>query len=124
MASSMEPSAVGKSWYGARLGWLLPAGVQKTGGLVGQNRHAHIEQGHVDQLPLARAVAHFKSRQDGAAGVDTGEQVGQCHAHPLRPAARRAVGAASDAHHAAHGLDHQVVTGALGIGPGLTKAGD
>ena len=75
-------------------------------------------------LAHAGAVAYLHRGQDGAAGIDTCEQVGQRHAHALRAAAGRALGFAGDAHHAAHGLDHQVVTGALGVGPGLAEAGN
>jgi hypothetical protein len=40
------------------------------------------------------------------------------------PAALLAVGAAGDAHQAAHALDQEVVAGARGIGPVLAEAGD
>ena len=100
------------------------AGVQKAGRLVGQDGHAHIQQRHVDVLALAGAVPHLDGGQNGAAGVHAGEQVGQRHAHPQRAAAGRLVGTPGDAHHAAHGLDHQVVAGARGVGTVLSKAGD
>ena len=74
--------------------------------------------------PCAGAVAHFQRGQDGGCGVDAGEHIGQRHAHALRAAAGHAVGLAGDAHHAAHGLNHQVVAGALGIRAVLAEAGD
>jgi hypothetical protein len=54
--------------------------------------------------------------QDGVAGVQAGEQVDHRHAHALRAAAGLAVGAAGDAHQAGHGLHHEVVARALGVG--------
>jgi hypothetical protein len=69
-------------------------------------------------------VARLNGRQNGGGGVDAGEQVGQCYAHALWPATGHTVGATGDAHHAAHGLNHQVVAGALGVRSVLAKAGD
>ena len=100
------------------------ASIEKARGLVGQNRHADIEQGHVDVLAHAGTVAHFECGEDGRGRINAGEQVGERHAHALRTAAGDGVRAAGDAHHATHGLDHQVVAGALGVGPILAKAGD
>ena len=97
---------------------------KKAARLVRQNRHADVEQCHVDMLPCARAVAHFQRGEDGGCGVDAGEHIRQRHTHPLRAAARHAVGLAGDAHHAAHGLNHQVVTGAFGIRAVLPETGD
>ena len=100
------------------------AGVQKSRRLVSQYRHAHVEQTHIDMLTLAGAVAHLDGRQNRTTGVNAGKQIRQGHAHALRAAAGCAFGFAGDAHHAAHGLDHQIVTSALGVGPGLAEAGD
>ena len=100
------------------------AGVQEAGRLVGEDGHTHVEQSHVDVLAHSRLVAHVESGEDGGGRVHTREQVGQRHTHPQRAAAGFAVGPAGDAHHAAHGLDHQVVPGAFGIRPVLAEAGD
>jgi hypothetical protein len=62
--------------------------------------------------------------EDGVAGVEAGEDVGQRHADLLRAGALLAVGAAGDAHQAAHALDQEVVAGARGIGAVLAEAGD
>ena len=98
-------------------------GVQKARRLVGQNGHAHIEQTHINMLALPGAMAHLNGRQDGAKCIDASEHIGKRHAHALRCAAGRALGFAGDTHHAAHGLDHQVVTGALGVRAGLAETG-
>jgi hypothetical protein len=83
---------------------------------------------HVDVLALARAgggvVAHMQRRQNGVAGVHAGKEVDHRHAHAQRAAAGLGVGAAGDAHHAGHGLHHEVVARALGIGAVLPEAGD
>ncbi len=100
------------------------AGVQKPRRLVGQHRHAHIQQRHVDVLAFAGAMPHLDGRQNGAAGVDAGEHVDQRHPHAHRAAAGLAVRVPGDAHHAAHGLDHEVVTGTLGVGAVLAETGD
>ena len=66
---------------------MLFRSVEKAGRLVGQNRHAHIQQRHVDVLAFAGAVAHFHRREDGAGGIDTGKHIGNGHARALRAAA-------------------------------------
>ena len=101
---------------------------QKACGLVGQHGHAHVQQGHVDVLALACAVggvvAHVQRGQDGVACVQAGEQVDDGHTHAHGAAAGGVVCMAGDAHQARHGLHHQVVACALGIGAVLAKAGD
>src|SRR5712691_10065114 len=62
-------------------------------------------------------------RADGDRGVHPGDDVGDRYAGALRTAARRAVGLAGDAHHAAHALDHEVVARPLAPGAGLAEPG-
>jgi hypothetical protein len=50
--------------------------------------------------------------EHGVAGIQAGQDVGQRHADLLRAGAVLAVGAAGDAHQAAHALDQEVVAGA------------
>src|SRR5258708_13586250 len=71
--------------------------------------------------PALRAVR--ERRADGDRGVHAGDDVGDRHAGALRPAARRIVGLAGHAHHAAHALDHEVVAWALAVGAGLPETG-
>src|SRR5581483_3149873 len=70
------------------------------------------------------ALAVHERRADGDRRVHAGDDVGDRHAGALRAAARRAVGLAGDAHHAAHALDHEVVARAFAIRPGVAEAGD
>jgi hypothetical protein len=62
--------------------------------------------------------------QDGVAGIQAGQDVGQRDADLLRPGAFLALGAAGDAHQAAHALDQEIVAGARGVGAVLAEAGD
>ena len=48
-------------------------------------------------LAFARAVAHFNSSQDGAAGVDASEYVGQRNAYPQRSTTGDLIGPSGDA---------------------------
>src|SRR5919197_3959471 len=75
-------------------------------------------------LALARALAVREGRANRDRGVHAGDDVGDRHAGALRAAARRVIGLAGDAHHAAHALDHEVVTGALAIRTGMAKPGN
>ncbi|MNZ90042.1 hypothetical protein D3C78_1089920 [compost metagenome] len=101
-----------------------PAAGHEARSLVGQHGHAHVQQCHVDVLALARAVAGIQRRQHGVAGVHAGEYIDHGHTGSQRAAAGFTVGMAGDAHQAAHGLDHEVVARALGIGAVLAEAGD
>ncbi|KAF5299039.1 hypothetical protein FQA39_LY19195 [Lamprigera yunnana] len=98
--------------------------VEVAHGLVGQHGHAYVEQGHVDVLAFAAAVARIQRGQDGAAREDAGEHISHRYAHFQRAAARFTVGVAGDAHQAAHGLHHQVVARTRRVGAGLAEAGD
>ena len=100
------------------------AAVQVVHALVGQARHAHVQQRQVDVLAAAGVLARLQRGQDGGAGVQPGEDVGERHAHLHRAAAVLAVGAAGDAHQPAHALDQEVVAGAVRIRPALPEAGD
>ena len=99
-------------------------GVEERGRLIGEHRHAHIQQGHVDMLPFPGPLGSTQRGQDGGAGVDTGEQVGDGNAHAQRPCPGGTIRATGDAHQAAHGLDQQVVASAAGVRPVLTEPGD
>ena len=113
----------GQAGVGVALALRHGAGVEVADGLVRQQGHAHIQQRHVDVLATAGAVAHLQRCQYRAAGKHARAQVGDGHAHAHGAAAGCAIGIASDAHHAAHGLDHQVIAGAWRVRAGLAKAG-
>jgi len=63
-------------------------------------------------------------RQHGNRRVHAGHQVGQAHAGLLRAAAGQFVALAGHRHQAAHALDQEVVTRAVGVGTVLAEAGD
>src|SRR5947207_5861532 len=83
-----------------------------------------VEQGEVDVLPDAGALAVRDGRRDGEARVHPGEDVGNGDADLLRTASRFAVALAGDAHQASHSLEDKVVAGAVRAGAGLAEAGD
>ena len=97
---------------------------QVVGGLVGESGYLDVEQGGVDMLAQAGAVAFLQRGQDADGGVQAGEDVGQRHAHLLRAGAGFVIGHAGDAHQPAHGLDQEVVAGARGVGAALAEASD
>src|SRR5882757_4069382 len=72
--------------------------------------------------PALRAVRKCGADRDRS--IHSGDDIGDRHTRSLRPAARRIVRFAGDAHHAAHALDHEVVAGALAIRAGLAEACD
>ncbi len=92
--------------------------------LVGQGRHLHIQQGHVDMLAFSGSGTRIQRRQNGGCGVQTGENIHHGHTHFLGPAPWHGVGFTRDAHQTTHGLDQGVVTRTLGVGAGLTKPGN
>src|SRR5581483_5815356 len=69
------------------------------------------------------ALAVHERRADGDRRVHAGDDVGDRHAGALRTAARRSVGLAGDAHHAAHALDHEIVARPLAVRAGLAETG-
>ena len=104
------------------------AGNQVVQRLVGQAGDLHVEQRQVDVLALAAAqtvaVAVGEGGEDGVAGVEAGQDVGQRDADLLRPGARLAFGHAGQAHQPAHALDQEVVAGARRVRAVLAEAGD
>src|SRR5207237_6951676 len=82
------------------------------------------EEGEVEMLALARALAVCERGADGDRRVHAGDDVGDRHARTLRAATRRAVRLAGHAHHAAHALDHEVVARPLAIRAGMAETGD
>src|SRR5258706_2506575 len=83
-----------------------------------------IEQGEVDVLSGAGALAVRDGRGDGQARVHPGEDVGDRDADLLRTAAGLAVALTGDAHEAAHALEDEVVAGAVRARAGLAEPGD
>ena len=63
-------------------------------------------------------------RQDRHRRIQPGQDIRQRHADLHRPCTFITLGATGQAHQAAQSLDHEVIARALGVGPGLTKAGD
>ena len=96
---------------------------QVVGAQVGQHGHLGVEQCHVDLLAFAGFLGMTQRRQNTHRGVHAGHQVGHGHADFLRPTAQ-VVALAGDAHQSAHALNGVVVTGTVGIRPGLTETGD
>lgn len=80
------------------------------GGLVGERREERGEQGDLDALALAGALAVPEGGEDPEARVEAGDDVDEGDAR-LRP---RALRLARHAHEAAHGLHEQVVAGQPG----------
>jgi hypothetical protein len=69
--------------------------------------------------PLPVRVAAEQRRQHGLGGVHAGHQVHHGHAK----LERRLFGLTVEGHQPGLGLDHQVVAGALGLGPRAVVAG-
>ena len=79
-----------------------------------------LQQGHVDLLALAGLDPLVQGADDADGGVQARQHVAQRDARP----GGGIVGPAGDGHGARHGLGHQVIAGAGGIGAGLAEAGD
>jgi hypothetical protein len=125
MARIMSPSAVGKSWYGTMLGWPRRlARNEIVHRLVGEAGHLHVEQREVDVLAFTGLLPMRQCGEYRVAGIQAGQDVGQRDADFLRSGAVLVLGAAGDAHQAAHALDQEVIAGAGGIRPVLAEAGD
>ncbi len=88
------------------------------------HRHGGIEKSEVDVLARARALTMLERRQDSHRRIHAGHQVGDRHARLLRAAARQVVAFPGDAHESAHALDDEIVPGAIGVRPVLSKSGD
>ena len=98
------------------------AGCQIVLALIGQVSHGRVEQCDIDPLALAGDGAIRQCGANRNRRVHAGGQIDDRHAAALRAAAGHIVGFAGDAHHAAHALRHEIVTGAVFIGPGLAEA--
>lgn len=87
---------------------------------VGERGCLTIAQGHVEVLALAALAPAEESGHDAVAGVQAGCEIRDGDAD----LDRRAVASTGNVHEAKLGLDHDVVTGAAGVGTGLAVAGD
>ena len=96
------------------------AGADVAGSVVAHGGDLAVQQGGVNQLPLAGFIAVVEGGYDGTEGQHTGEQVNEGKAHPLGGA----VGFAGEVHQAAIRLDDEVVAGLAGHRPGASVAGD
>src|SRR5437899_298386 len=83
-----------------------------------------VEQGEVDVLPDAGALAVRDGRRDCEARVHPGADVGDGDPHFRRTAPRLAVALAGDAHQPAHALEDEVVARTVRAGAGLAEPGD
>ena len=92
--------------------------------LVGQHGYMAIEQGHIDMLPQAAAIALVQRPQNGHCGIHAGEQIGNRHAGFLRSAPRQVIAFTRNAHETAQALNHEVVAGQRRHRAGLTKTGN
>ncbi len=97
-------------------------------GLVHEAGEGRFEDRHVDPLPApggrtARPVAAKERAEDADRAEQPGQDVRDRHADLARMAAV-GVGEAGDRHEARLGLEHEVVAGAVGPGPGRAVAAD
>src|SRR5262245_33751041 len=92
--------------------------------LIGEHGDLCVQERDVDELPLTALLAMCKCGKHADDGIEPGEQIGEGDAALDRTGARLALGQAGDAHDAAHPLNHEVIAGALGIGPVLAESGD
>ena len=94
------------------------AGREVAARLPDRQRHAALEERHVDELPFAVRGARVQGRYRCQRAVQRAGQVGNRHADLHRLAAL----GAGDAHQAAHALRDDVEPGQLRVGPGLAPA--
>jgi len=97
----------------------LPRG-KEVHRLVGQHPGHAIEQAEIHMLAHTRPRAFRQRRLNADDAVKPGKDIGKGHADLLRLARR----IAGQVHDAAHPLDQEIVSGAMGIGAVLSKAGD
>src|SRR5690554_3229806 len=94
---------------------------QPVGPLVSEHGNLAIEQGAVNMLTFAGALPTRDSRQDRGSGIHAGEFVG--NGDPcLQGFSSLVYGLrlAGNAHQPSHSLNKEVISGAAGIGTGLT----
>ncbi len=111
-------------WHDIRVSIAVSRGIASAGQVVHrlarQGRDLHVEQGQVDVLPCPGPELMYQRRLDRVRGVEAGQDIGggDSGLH------RFAVGLAGYAHDAAHRLDHEIVSGAPGVGSGLAEPGN
>lgn len=93
---------------------------EAAAGNVGQGGGLAVAQRNVNVLTLAGLAAAQERRHDAVAGVQAGREIG----HGDADLDWGPVAGAGDVHETKFGLDHDVVAGTVGVGPGLTVAGD
>ena len=107
-----------------QMGVALPrrrfAAAQVRLGHVHLGRHGAIQQGQVDGVAVAGALAGVQTGQHRRRRVQPRQHVRHGHADLVRLAVRRA----GDAHQAAQRLDGEVVAGQVGPRPGAAETGD
>ena len=80
--------------------------------LVSTQGHDTVQQRHIDVLPLPADAAVVERGEDRHRCVHPGHHIGDGHSH-LLGAAAKVVALAGNAHEAANGLEHEVITGLL-----------
>ena len=88
--------------------------------LVGETGDADVEQAHIDMLALAGARRMHHRGKNGGGGIGAGQNIDKRHPDLHRHAVRFA----GHAHQPAHALDHEIIAGAVRVGPVLAEAGD
>lgn len=92
--------------------------------LVGQARHLHIQQSHIDMLPTTIVITVGQRRQNRHGRIQPRQDIRERHTHLHRPRTLITFGPPGQAHQTAEPLDHEVITRTLRIRSGLTETGD
>ena len=100
------------------------ASIKVTHAKIGQRRHLHVQQRHVDVLSQSGHMPFVDRGKDGNRRIKRGQLIGDRHPGLSGAAARRTVGITGNAHEAAQRLHDRVVARPLGVRPGLAEAGD
>src|SRR4051812_39264758 len=100
------------------------AGREVIGVLIREKSDLRIEERQVEVLAGAAVRAIRQRGANGDRCVHAGDDVGDRHAGALRTASGSPVWLTRDAHHAAHTLDHEVVSRALSVRSAMAEAGD
>ncbi|MNP20337.1 hypothetical protein D3C76_1129060 [compost metagenome] len=87
-------------------------------------RHRRVEHRGIDELALAGLAALDQRAEDGNAGVQAGDDVGDRDGGAHRPGARLAVGVAAGAHQAGQALQDEVIGRAGGVRTIAAETGD
>ena len=96
---------------------------QIVGAQIGKHGHLSVQQSHVDMLALTCLIGMPQGCQNANGGIHAREQIGHCHAHFLRAAAK-VIALACDTHQATNALHSIVIASPIAVGACLPKACD